>query len=105
MVEKAAPTMEYRYLGNSGLRVSVVAYGDMLSDDNEENQKRTNVVVKKCFEAGINYFDTAEAYGEGAHEKLLGRALKESGKLRSQYVVSTKLFNLKLHKAKQNWLV
>ena len=92
MVEKAAPQMEYRYLGNSGLKVSVVAYGDMLSADNEENQKRTNEVIKRCFEVGINYFDTAESYGSGAHEKLLGRALKESGKLRSDYVVSTKLF-------------
>ena len=92
MVEKTAPQMEYRYLGNSGLKVSIVSYGDMLSADNEENQKRTNEIIKKCFEAGINFFDTAEAYGEGAHEKLLGRALKESGKLRSEYVVSTKLF-------------
>jgi len=92
MVEKTKPAMEYKYLGNSGLKVSIVAYGDMLAADTEENQARTTEVIKKCFECGINFFDTAEAYGEGAHEKLLGRALKASGKSRSEYVVSTKLF-------------
>lgn len=84
--------MEYRKLGRSGLEVSRVAYGDMLAEDNEENQKRTNETINKCFELGINYFDTAEAYGGGQHETLLGRALKQCGRKREDYVVSTKMF-------------
>jgi len=84
--------MEYRKLGKSGLEVSVVSYGDMRAEDNEENQKKTNEIINKCFEVGINYFDTAELYGNGQHELLLGRALKQSGKKREDYVVSTKIF-------------
>ena len=84
--------MEYRKLGKSGLEVSVIAYGDWLAKDTEENQKKTNEIVNKCFEVGINYFDTAESYGCGQHEILLGRALKQSGKKREDYVVSTKIF-------------
>lgn len=84
--------MEYRKLGRSGLEVSVIAYGDWKVQDNEENQKKTNEIVNKCFEVGINYFDTAENYGNGQHEILLGRALKQSGKKREDYVVSTKVF-------------
>eukprot|EP00331_Platyophrya_macrostoma_P024599 CAMPEP_0176435462 /NCGR_PEP_ID=MMETSP0127-20121128/17340_1 /TAXON_ID=938130 /ORGANISM="Platyophrya macrostoma, Strain WH" /LENGTH=89 /DNA_ID=CAMNT_0017818501 /DNA_START=15 /DNA_END=280 /DNA_ORIENTATION=- len=84
--------MEYRKLGKSGLEVSVVSYGDMLAEDNEENQKKVNEIINKCFEVGINYFDTAELYGKGQHELLLGRALKQSGKKREDYVVSTKIF-------------
>jgi len=84
--------MEYRKLGKSGLEVSVVAYGDGMAQDDEETQKKTNEIINKCFEVGINFFDTAEAYGLGQHETLLGRALKQSGKRREDYVVSTKVF-------------
>ena len=91
-MEAPKPTMEYRKLGKSGLEVSVVAYGDMLAQETEENQKKTNEIVNKCFEVGINYFDTAEGYGDGQHETMLGKALKQSGKKREDYVVSTKIF-------------
>ena len=84
--------MEYRKLGKTGLEVSRVCYGDMLAENNEESQKRTNEIINKCFEVGINYFDTAEGYRAGQHEILLGRALKECGKKREDYVVSTKIF-------------
>lgn len=96
MAEKALPAMEYRYLGNSGLKVSVIAYGDVRAQDTEEDQKRTNEIVQKCFELGINYFDTAENYGVGTHERVLGKALKASGKQRSEFVVSTKIFQADL---------
>lgn len=92
MVEKSVIPMEYRYLGNSGLKVSVISYGDMLAHDTEEDLKRTNEVVKRCFEVGINYFDTAETYNDGEHERVLGKALKACGRPRSDYVVSTKIF-------------
>jgi len=57
--------MEYRYLGNTGLRVSILGYG------NADPTCSTDV-IKRCIEEGINYFDTAEGYGEGASEIALG---------------------------------
>ena len=83
--------MQYRKLGSTGLEVSVICYGDAETSDTEEDQKRTNAIIKKCFEVGINYFDTAEVYQQGQHETVLGKALKECDKKREDYVVSTKI--------------
>jgi hypothetical protein len=55
--------MEYRYLGNSGLSVSVFSFGNWLNSNNEENYNLTKDAIKKCHDAGINFFDTAESYG------------------------------------------
>ena len=65
--------MEYRYLGNSGLRVSILGFGIMLHE-NVENLKE---ILTICLKNGINFFDTAEAYGNGIAEKTFGNALKE----------------------------
>ena len=51
-----------------------------------------NESVQKCLEYGINYFDTAELYGFGQAEILLGQAFKELKVRREEIVVSTKLF-------------
>ena len=53
-----------------------------------------NDSVKKCLEYGINYFDTAELYGFGDAEILLGNSLKELNVKREEIVISTKLFYL-----------
>ena len=90
--------MGYRYLGNTGMKVSVISYGNMTAHDlggnvrNEETQKFANESVKYCFERGINFFDTAEIYSFGASETQLGIALKNLGAPRKDYVLSTKLF-------------
>ena len=95
--EETKQKMAYRYLGNTGLKVSVISYGNMTIDDlggnarNEESQKFANESVKACFERGINFFDTAELYSFGASETQLGIALKALGVPRKDYVVSTKL--------------
>ena len=83
--------MEYRYLGNSGLRVSVLGYGNWV---NNQDDKLTLDNVKTCLENGINFFDTAEGYGEGQGEITLGKALKELNVPREKIVVTTKLFKL-----------
>ena len=57
MVTLNSSNMEYRYLGNTGLRVSVLSYGNM--NDNA-NEQLVEDVVKRCLELGINFFDTAE---------------------------------------------
>jgi aryl-alcohol dehydrogenase-like predicted oxidoreductase len=64
--------MEYRYLGNTGLKVSVLSFGNMVNHVGENPQASTNEIVKKCLEYGINFFDTAEGYSEGKAEVLLG---------------------------------
>ena len=80
--------MEYRYLGNSGLRVSVLSFGVMLHE-NVENMKE---ILKICLENGINFFDTAEAYSFGISEKTFGQAIKELNVPREKIVVSIKIF-------------
>ena len=66
--------MEYRYLGNSGLRVSVLSFGTWVNNDDE---KLVEDSVKVALENGVNFFDTAEIYGLGKAEIALGKALKK----------------------------
>ncbi len=84
--------MEYRYLGNSGLRVSVFSFGNWLNSNRQEDYEITRDAIKKCFENGVNFFDTAEIYGFGSAEEQMGKAFKELGYKREDLVVSTKLF-------------
>ena len=83
--------MEYRYLGPTGLRVSVLSWGTFV---NHTDDKLTTESVKYCLEHGINYFDTAELYGFGLAETSLGKALKELNVQREKIVISTKLFTI-----------
>ncbi len=85
--------MEYRYLGNTGLRVSILSFGNMVNHLAPEPQVSTNEIVAKCIENGINFFDTAEIYsGDGLAETLLGQSFKDLKVKREDIVVSTKLF-------------
>ena len=81
--------MEYRYLGNTGLKVSVLSYGNWCEHDDD---KRTVECVKTSLEHGVNFFDTAEIYGLGIAETTLGKALKELNVPREKIVVSTKIY-------------
>lgn len=86
------PQMEYRYLGNSGLKVSVVSYGNWLTSNKPEFAEATKACVKRAWELGINFFDTAEVYGSGQAEITIGEALRDLKVPREDLVVSTKLF-------------
>jgi len=55
--------MEYRYLGPTGIKVSVISYGNWLNSDSETAKKLTIDCVKTAWDLGINFFDTAEVYG------------------------------------------
>ena len=83
--------MEYRQLGNSGLRVSVFGWGNWV---NNQDDKLTLDSIKICLENGVNFFDTAEGYGFGTGELTLGKALKELNVEREKVVISTKLFKI-----------
>ena len=81
--------MHYRTMGRTGLKVSEVCLGTMTfghGTDEAESRK----IVDLAFEAGINFFDTANTYGDGESEVLLGKALKGR---RREAVVATKFFN------------
>ena len=83
--------MPYVKLGNSGLKVSRFGfgtYGNKVQNTREEFQ----ALIKACFEAGINFFDTAELYEAGETEVELGIALRALNVPREDYVVATKLF-------------
>lgn len=83
--------MEYRYLGNTGLRVSVLSMGNWVNNDNDQ---LTLDSVKVCLEHGVNFFDTAEIYGLGRAETSLGKALKELKVPREKKVVTTKIYKI-----------
>jgi aryl-alcohol dehydrogenase-like predicted oxidoreductase len=61
--------MEYRFLGKTGLKVSVISFGNWLNSDDPAQAQRLSALVKKSWELGINYFDTAEVYGAGEAER------------------------------------
>lgn len=84
--------MLYRQLGNTGLKVSVLSFGNWITGHSEENQKIQNECVQLAWDNGVNYFDTAENYGCGTGEVLMGNALKALNVKRSKLVVSTKIF-------------
>lgn len=84
-------SMEYRYLGNSGLKVSVLGFGNMTSGWSEDTEKWNFECVDKCVKAGVNFFDTAEFYGFGTSETILGNNFKQGGYDRDELVITTKL--------------
>lgn len=60
MAEQAPPKMIYRNLGKTGLKVSVISFGNWLNSNSTEALERNKQLVKRAFELGINFFDTAE---------------------------------------------
>jgi aryl-alcohol dehydrogenase-like predicted oxidoreductase len=68
--------MEYRQLGNSGVRVSVVGLGANRFGSNEVGQAEVNRLIDGALETGVNFIDTANVYNDGRSEETLGTALK-----------------------------
>jgi aryl-alcohol dehydrogenase-like predicted oxidoreductase len=79
--------MEYRQLGNSGVRVSVVGLGTNRFGSQEVGQTEVNRLIDGALEAGVNFLDTANVYNDGRSEETLGNALK--GRL-DKVVMATK---------------
>ena len=82
--------MEYRQLGDSDLRVSEISLGSWLTYGVGVDSDLGEACVRRAFDVGINFFDTANAYGRGAAESFLGEVL--DGVDRSSYVLATKVF-------------
>ena len=81
--------MNYRCMGRTGLKVSEICVGTMTFGHSTDETEATRI-VDLAFEAGINFFDTANSYAGSASEIILGKALKER---RRNAVVATKFFN------------
>src|ERR1700735_2923474 len=82
--------MNYRKLGASELVVSEIAFGSWLTFSSGSRRKNAIACVHRALERGITLFDTANVYGLGKAEKVLGAALH--GVPRDRYVLATKLF-------------
>jgi len=84
--------MEYRALGRSGLKVSALSFGAWVTFSDQIGEDVASACMKAAHEAGVNFFDNAEAYARGRAEIMMGAILKESGWRRSDLVISTKIF-------------
>ena len=93
-MEPAYAKMEYRRLGNTGLKVSVLGYGNWLNSNDKEAYDFTRDSIKECLQMGVNFFDTAEIYGMGEAERQMGSAFKELNVRRESIVVSTKIWKI-----------
>ncbi len=84
--------MDYRKLGNSGLKVSELSFGSWVTFVNQLNQKSAMDCMSYAYDQGVNFFDNAEAYASGESEVLMGNILKKLNWNRDTYIVSSKVF-------------
>jgi aryl-alcohol dehydrogenase-like predicted oxidoreductase len=82
--------MEFRYLGNSGLKISEIIYGNWLTHGSQVEDDAAVKSVRAALDAGITTFDTADGYADGAAETVLGEALK--GERRAGIEIFTKVY-------------
>jgi len=82
--------MEFRYLGNSGLKISEIIYGNWLTHASQVENETATQCVHAALDAGISTFDTADAYANTAAEQVLGDALK--GQRRQSLEIFTKVY-------------
>src|SRR5437588_10966134 len=91
--------MEYRLFGRTGMRVSILGLGcggfggvgsapELFGKG--EDQATAFALMDRAWEAGINYFDTADSYGGGLSETIIGACPKER-KVRDQLILTTKV--------------
>ncbi len=84
--------MEYRRLGSAGLQISALSFGSWVTFSNQADEDLAYELMKTAFDAGVNFFDNAEAYAGGKSEIIMGKVIKRAGWKRSDLVVSTKIF-------------
>ena len=79
--------MEFRYLGNSGLKVSAISYGNWITHGSQVEEDAAKACVSRALDLGITTFDTADVYAGTRAEGVLGRAL--AGVRRESYEIFT----------------
>lgn len=84
--------MNYRRLGRSGLQVSELSLGSWVTYHNQVGEGDAKEMMAAAFDAGVNFFDNAEAYAGGKSEEVMGAAIRALKWPRLNYLVSTKFF-------------
>jgi len=84
--------MEYRRLGRTGLKVSVLSYGSWLTFGSQQAVEQSIECMGAAYEAGVNFFDNAQVYAGGESETVMGKALEQLGWPRHSYLVSSKYY-------------
>jgi len=84
--------MKYRHLGKAGVKVSELSLGAWVTYGNQFGVEEAKEIMAAAYDAGVNFFDNAEAYAGGQAELIMGKALKELGWPRKDYLISTKIF-------------
>jgi len=84
--------MNYRRLGRSGLQVSELSLGSWVTYHNQVDEGAAREMMAAALDAGVNFFDNAEAYAGGKSEEVMGAAIRALKWPRLNYVVSTKFF-------------
>src|SRR3982750_1700960 len=88
--------MEFANLGSTGIKVSRICLGTMTYGSSQWrpwilDEEASRPFIRRAIEAGINFFDTADMYSNGASEEVVGRALRDYAK-RDEIVIATKVF-------------
>ena len=88
--------MKYTRLGSTGVTVSriclgMMTYGVKTSREWALEEQEARPFIRKAFDLGFTFFDTADVYSEGASEEITGRALRDFGPARDSYVLATKV--------------
>ncbi len=84
--------MEYRHLGRSGLKVSALSLGSWVTFGDQIGVDTAYECMVAAYDAGVNFFDTAEAYAMGDSDAIMGQVIQRAGWKRSDLVISTKIF-------------
>ena len=84
--------MEYRYMGKTGLQLSVLSFGSWVSFHKQIDDSIADELMGIAYDQGINFFDNAEVYALGESEKMMGRVLKKKNWDRTSYTISSKAF-------------
>ena len=84
--------MQYRRLGSSGLQVSALSFGSWVTFSFQLDDGPARELMARAYDAGVNFFDNAEAYASGEAEAMMGRCLRELAWSRDSYCVSSKVF-------------
>jgi len=84
--------MNYRRLGRSGLQVSELSLGSWVTYHNQVDEGAAREMLAAAYDAGVNFFDNAEAYAGGRSEEVMGAAIRALKWPRLNYIVSTKFF-------------
>ena len=84
--------MEYRRMGRSGLQLSELSFGSWITFGNQIDDGTSGRLLDMAYDAGINFFDNAETYADGASEEVMGKLLAERQWPRDTWCVSSKVF-------------